>query len=78
MPNRPRAVDTADLIARKEIWSIREAAFLLGMARSTLYLKIEQGKIRAVRDGGRRYITDAELKRYIANLDDGDGTAAAK
>jgi excisionase family DNA binding protein len=48
-------------------FEIIEAARILRMSRATLYDRIRDGDIRAQKDGRRRYITAAELNRYIAS-----------
>jgi excisionase family DNA binding protein len=39
----------------------------LRMSRASLYERIRDGEIKAQKDGRRRYITTAELQRYIAS-----------
>lgn len=46
-------------------FEIIEAARILRMSRATLYKRIGNGELKAQRDGRRRYITSAELQRYI-------------
>jgi excisionase family DNA binding protein len=48
-------------------FEIIEAARILRMSRATLYDRIRDGDIHAQKDGRRRYITAAELNRYIAS-----------
>lgn len=48
-------------------FEISEAARILRLSRSTLYERIRAGQISAQRDGRRRYITAAELQRYISS-----------
>jgi excisionase family DNA binding protein len=48
-------------------FGIVEAARILRMSRATLYERIRAGQIKAQRDGRRRYITAAELQRYVAS-----------
>lgn len=50
-------------------FEIVEAARILRMSRATLYERIRAGQIKAQRDGRRRYISVAELQRYITSLD---------
>jgi excisionase family DNA binding protein len=47
-------------------FEIGEAARMLRFSRSTLYARIRAGEISAQRDGRRRYITAAELQRYVS------------
>ena len=46
-------------------FEIIEAARILRMSRATLYERIRAGEIMAQKDGRRRYITAAELQRYV-------------
>jgi excisionase family DNA binding protein len=46
-------------------FEIIEAARILRMSRATLYERIRAGEIKAQKDGRRRYITAAELQRYV-------------
>jgi excisionase family DNA binding protein len=50
-------------------FEIIEAARILRMSRATLYERIRAGQIKAQRDGRRRYISAAELHRYVASRD---------
>lgn len=46
-------------------FEIIEAARILRMSRATLYERTRAGEIKAQKDGRRRYITAAELQRYV-------------
>ena len=46
-------------------FEIAEAARILRMSRAQLYRRIQQGCIVPQKDGGRTYITRAELERYV-------------
>ena len=48
-------------------FAISEAARILRLSRATLYERIRDGEIQVQKDGRRRYITTAELHRYIAS-----------
>jgi len=48
---------------------IDECADLLRMSRACLYNRIAEGVIRAQYDGRRRYVSRAELQRYVRSLD---------
>ena len=50
-------------------FEIIEAARILRMSRATLYERIRAGKIKAQKDGRRRYITASELQRYVLAKD---------
>lgn len=41
-----------------------DACKLLGISLGFLYERIQEGALKTVTDGRRRYITDAELRRY--------------
>jgi excisionase family DNA binding protein len=57
---------TQDLVQRRKLWPVAEAAYQLGMSRATLYRLVNAGEIRLVKVGGRTYATDAELDRFVA------------
>jgi excisionase family DNA binding protein len=61
--------EIADLTVRRELWPLAEAAYRLGMCRQTLYRRYWDGEIKFVRVGRRVYVTDAEIRRYVANLE---------
>jgi len=46
-------------------YDIREAAEILRMSRAQLYIRINDGAIKAQKDGARTYITRTELERYV-------------
>lgn len=46
--------------------TIDEASSVLRMSRAYLYTRIRDGYIRAHHDGSRRYISLAEVERYVA------------
>jgi excisionase family DNA binding protein len=58
--------NTAELLPQLR-FEITEAARILRMSRASLYERIRDGQIKAQKDGRRRYITTAELQRYIAS-----------
>jgi excisionase family DNA binding protein len=66
---RPPAPDTADLIARRHLWPMPEAAYQLGISLRTLWRRVELGELRTTKVGARTFITDAELRRFVANLE---------
>lgn len=45
-------------------YSIPEAAQILGISRTTLYRRISAGLIGTLYDGGRVFISAAEITRY--------------
>lgn len=46
--------------------TINEAADRLGLAPSTLRHQIRNGKLKVRRMGGRNYVSDDEVRRYLA------------
>jgi excisionase family DNA binding protein len=65
-PKRAPAVTTDDLLARRLLYPVAEAAELLGVHRTTLYTRHREGLIALVRVGGRTYVAADEIERYIA------------
>lgn len=65
----PRATTPDDLVARRELWPVREAAYRLGVSTKTLYRRRDDGRLEIVRIGGRAFVTDKELRRYLAALE---------
>lgn len=51
--------------------TIKEAMALLKLSKTTIYERIKTGALHTVRDGGRVFVTGAELQRYL------DASAAA-
>ncbi len=45
---------------------IPEAARILGVSRSRIYLRIKDGSLSAIKEGGRTLITMVELHAYVA------------
>jgi excisionase family DNA binding protein len=60
---------TEDLVKRRKLWPVAEAAYQLGMHRVTLYRLAAAGEIRFVKVGNRTYVTDAELDRFVARAE---------
>jgi excisionase family DNA binding protein len=54
---------------RRDLWPLEEAMHLLGFSRSTMDRHRRAGSIRAVRVGSRVYVSDAELRRFVATLE---------
>jgi excisionase family DNA binding protein len=48
----------------------KEAAQALGISRATLYDLMRSGRLRSVKDGGKRFITLDALRDYIRQLGD--------
>jgi excisionase family DNA binding protein len=54
--------------AGKLAYSMAEAGQAIGRSRSTIYDLVHQGKVRAVRSGGRTLIPRASLEAYVESL----------
>jgi excisionase family DNA binding protein len=54
--------------AGKLAYSMAEAGQAIGRSRSTIYELVHQGKLRAVRSGGRTLIPRASLEAYVDGL----------
>jgi excisionase family DNA binding protein len=56
--------DPNDLIApRRAAWPIDEAAFRLGIGRSSVYKLSNEGKLRLIKIAGRTLVPDEEIAR---------------
>lgn len=49
--------------------TIEEAAAVLKVSIPTLYRRVAQGLLKTTKDGGRTFISGAELVRYMAACD---------
>ena len=63
---KPAPIDTSLPALRLEI---PETARILRMSRAQVYIRIQQGALRAQKDGGRTYVTHRELERYVEACD---------
>jgi excisionase family DNA binding protein len=54
---------------RKKLWSLPEAAFMLGIDLSYLYRLINGGELTKLKQGRRSFISDRELTAYMARLE---------
>ena len=63
------ATSELDLVRQRELWPVAEAAYRLGIHRVTLYRKAQDGEIRLVKVGRRTYVSDAELRRFVAAVE---------
>jgi excisionase family DNA binding protein len=52
--------------------TIPEACRALRFTKPMLYKRINAGEIKSQREGVRRYISVAEVQRYVASLDSQD------
>ncbi|PZR12713.1 MAG: hypothetical protein DI536_14140 [Archangium gephyra] len=46
--------------------SVQEACIALGLSKTSLFERIKSGRLHASKDGGRTFITRAEIERYVA------------
>jgi len=69
MPDESVAGTTDELVRRRLLWPIDEAALQLGMSKRTLRRREVAGDLRVVRVGRRKYVSDKELQRFVANLE---------
>ncbi len=49
--------------------TVEEALVILKLSRATLYQRISDGLLRVTKDGGRTFISGAELQRYMKACD---------
>jgi excisionase family DNA binding protein len=73
VPKTTLTVDEQGKI-RKRLWSLPEAAHMLGIEVSYLYRLINAGEIVKLKQGRRSFISDRELTSYLARLEH-DATA---
>jgi excisionase family DNA binding protein len=52
----------------KVAFTIKEAASASGLSRSSLYVAIGRGALRARKSGGRTLIIESDLKRFLISL----------
>ena len=57
---------TRDLVARRLLYPVKEAAGMIGVSRPTLYKLYHQGRLELTRIDGRTFVRAAELERYAA------------
>ena len=53
----------------KYLYSVGEAASLLGIGRSSLYVLFEKGKVLPLKIGNRTFVSPDALKRFVALLE---------
>jgi len=51
------------------LYTVKQAATLLNIGRSSVYNLIEQGKLTSVKVGGSRRITRQALFKYVEDLE---------
>ena len=54
----------------KLLYRPKDAAQALGIGQATLYDLMRSGRLRSVKDGGKRFITLDALRDYIRQLED--------
>jgi excisionase family DNA binding protein len=52
----------------KLAYSIKEAASVASVGRTSIYLAIRRGELRSLRKGSRRIILDRDLRRWLEGL----------
>jgi excisionase family DNA binding protein len=63
------SLTTQDVIRRRKLWPLPEAAALLATTRVQLYRWNREGTIAFTRIGTRVYISDSELDRFVARAE---------
>lgn len=58
-------------VPRRLQYSVPEAAALLGVSESTVWVLLREGRLRGRKVGAARRISAAELERFVASEDDG-------
>jgi len=53
----------------KYLFSVEEAASLLGIGRSSLYVLFEKGKVLPLKIGKRTFVAPDALKRFVVLLE---------
>lgn len=65
-PDRPAPASTRNrAAANRRLYTITEAAELLGIGRSTAYELAQRGELEVVRIGGRRLMSPPVLERLL-------------
>lgn len=64
------------VILGAQLYNQTELAILLGISTATVRKYVKQGKIRTTLIGGRKYISEEELRRFL-NILPPQGEAAA-
>jgi len=64
-------------IGDETVYTLSEAAALLGLDRRTLYLQVKRGKLRAAMSGREYRVLGSEVERYRDEVQGKHGFAAA-
>jgi excisionase family DNA binding protein len=55
---------------QRDMLSVLEAAHVMGIGRTKVYRLISEGKLKTVKNGGRRLIRRSEIERFNDSLID--------
>ena len=64
MRNTPTTIPTEEIM----LFSVDQAAAVLGIGRTNVYALMRDGKLRSVKVGGRRLIPRAAVHDFVAEL----------
>jgi excisionase family DNA binding protein len=67
--SKPAPPKDLDPIVRRR-FSITEFCALVGLGKSTAYVRIKQGELKVTRDGGRVFISATEVDLYLARCEE--------
>jgi excisionase family DNA binding protein len=62
--------ETREIIRRKGLWSMADAAGYLGIHRTQLYNLVRRGELHITKQGRRTYIAADDLVDYLTRLQD--------
>ena len=54
---------------RKQLYRVKDAMVILSLSHTSIYEQIRSGRLRSVKEGRARRITDAAIRDYIALLE---------
>lgn len=55
-----------------KLYSVKEAKALIGAQHTKFYALVAAGKIAIVKNGGRSFVRESEIKRFLDNLPAGE------
>jgi excisionase family DNA binding protein len=67
-PAAPSTTQVSKILSEKLAYTIKEVAATLGVSKSTLYLALGEGDLKAIKLGHRTLIPSTELQRRISSL----------